>query len=72
MRNKLSKTMREHLVHTIPLAGGPGAKVRCRPGGHPENRRTHDALVRRGMLRVDGDGYVEVTPEGRAEAARGR
>lgn len=70
MRKKLSPTMKEHLITTIPLAGGPGAKVRCRPPFHHENLRTYEALVRRGLLRVDAEGYTEVTPEGHAEATR--
>jgi len=67
---KLSKTMVDHLLFAVRVAGGPGAAVRARPPGHPENRRTHEALVRRGLVRVDAEGYVEVTDAGRAEHAR--
>ena len=67
---RLSKAMAEMLAFDIVCAGGPGATVRARPGGHPENRATHEALVRRGLVRVDAEGYVEVTDAGRAEHAR--
>lgn len=65
MKIKLSPTMRDHLRSARITCGGPGAQVRGRPPGHPENLRTFDALVRRGMLRVDEEGYIEVTEAGR-------
>ncbi len=65
MKTKLSPTMKDHLRSARITCGGPGATVRGRPPGHPENLRTFEALVRRGMPRVDGDGYIEVTEAGR-------
>jgi hypothetical protein len=67
---RLSRAMAEMLGQAIVCAGGPGATVRAMPPTHHENRVTHDALVRRGLVRVDADGYIEVTDAGRAEHTR--
>lgn len=58
---KLSKTMLEHLrwMRDVQKSG-----LEMRRPGHYENLRTHNALVRRGLVAEEADGRSYVTAAG--------
>jgi hypothetical protein len=48
---------------------GKHSSIKCRRGNHYENQITHDALLRRGLIRVDRRGYTWLTVKGKTVAS---
>lgn len=67
MATKLSPRMLEHLAFALLIENSDGRLRGMRPG-HPANLRTHEALVRRGLLHEDAERFVTLTDEGRKTA----
>lgn len=69
MNTRLTRNMVEHLKSIWNLAHEPrrrgAAIVRCLRGGHYENARVHDAILRRGLIRESRrHGYARLTAAG--------
>lgn len=72
-RLPVSQRMLEQLkfVRDVTKPSEPGVHPgRCSRGIHYENQRTHDALLRRGLIRVCEKGFTWMTPAGEAELAK--
>lgn len=60
-KRRMSDQMATHLAWCVTMIQ---SGLKLLGPTHHENIQTHNALVRRGLMRLDAEGKTQITPEG--------